>query len=100
MPASCHITVNGIPHCVAPVYALMKARNLSSQQMIEATCACGYGDKRAKAEADADRLKKALPDTDIKVADGECSDDPYWDTAEGIATMEMEYARYTDERGE
>jgi hypothetical protein len=77
-----HITVNGIPHCEAPIYQLSKAAGLTAQQMIDSSCACSYGIWKETAEADAKKLAAVLPNAIVKVAGGDCGDDPWWKTQE------------------
>lgn len=78
-----HITVAGIPNCEAPVYQLMKERKISVKRQCDAACSCGYGPKKAEAEADAAKLREVLKDVEVQVVEGKCHEDPWWQTDEG-----------------
>lgn len=88
-----HITVNGIPHCQAPIHQLMQERHIPARQQCDCACACGYGPDKDGAEADAARLRATLGDVEVKVVEGQCHEDPWWETDEGRATVEAEYYR-------
>jgi hypothetical protein len=80
----CHITVNGIPECQAPIYQMHKDAGNSARVMCDSATACGYGTEKEKAEVDAAKLRRAFPDADIQVADGPCHSDPWWKTEAGL----------------
>ena len=80
-----HLTVNGVPSCRAPIYDLCKKAGLSSEQISECYVSCGYGDHKDKADEDAATLTKLLPEVEIKVVEGSCQEDPWWQTPEGLA---------------
>jgi hypothetical protein len=83
----CHISINGVPHCEAPISRLCKEAGLTAQQVVDCTCMCGYGVNREEAEADAARLAAALPSATVKVVDGDCGSDPWWSTPEGRSCL-------------
>jgi|694.fasta_scaffold00471_61 hypothetical protein len=85
-----HITVNGVPHCQAPIYQLSKAAGLTAKQMCECSCACGYGSRLEEADRDAAKLAAALPDAKVYVVEGQCREDSWWSTPEGRAAIESE----------
>ena len=85
-----HIAVNGVPHCQARMSRLHKESGSTAQQMIESSCMCGYGPNKEAAEGDAARLALVLPAAEVKVVEGECGDDPWWQTPDGLAAIKAE----------